>query len=274
MAKRKKPPVPRRTPRRPELSRLDKLIYNIMMVLSPFAAIALLVILIRWQERFAAEPGALAANHFKWGYILAFLWLLYHARLFLDWKHAKIPLFGRRDITYGPPEFLPVYPIFRPHPKVRRSPEEEKSVKARKRFYTLGWAVVLAALLLTLLPRDMLMKDGSVKEYNCFNMVSGGCGREDVDRICLRTFLDGGRRNKYPNFEIELTAGRETYRFQGGDALGDRSGYLRELIQLREAFAADGIPVEIDLGVSLDSLITRKDFTEEEAALLHQLFGT
>lgn len=279
MAKKRR--KPRRRPQIPALSRGDKAIYIMLMILSPVAGFGLLYLATRWQIRIAAEGGALAAATNPLGGVLLFLFAFFHAGIFLQLKQDKVHLFGRRDITYGPPQWREAYPIFRKHPKVERKPGELWSLRWRWRAYLTAWAVVLLVFFLLLCPRSAWNADGSVVVYNSFNQVREEYTIEEIDQVCFETafFRTGGKYTRHYKSGVQAcvtTSDGEVFRFDYRDFnyISDESDDgLRAMVKLKAIFDPDIVEYRIDPENDLEDVISDRNYNEEMIALLHQLFG-
>lgn len=279
MAKKRR--KPRRRPQIPALSWGDKAIYNVLTALSPAVAFGLLYLATRWQLRIVAEGGALAASTNLLGGILLFLFVCFHVAIFLQLKQNKVHLFGRRDITYGPPQWRAAYPIFRPHPKVERKPDELWSLRLRWAAYLAAWVVVLTVFLLTLCPRDVWNEDGSVTVHSSSNQIVEEYAPEEITLVCFETtsFRTGGKYGgRYKaGIQVRLTTRDGTeFRFESSNfnyLSDDPDDGLRALLSLKEHFDPGVIEYRIDPDNDLEDVIRDRDYTGEEAKLLYQLFG-
>lgn len=278
MAKKRR--KPRRRPQIPALSRGDKAIYIMLMILSPVAGFGLLYLATRWQIRIAAEGGALAAATNPLGGVLLFLFAFFHAGIFLQLKQDKVHLFGRRDITYGPPQWREAYPIFRKHPKVERKPGELWSLRWRWRAYLTAWAVVLLVFFLLLCPRSAWNADGSVVVYNSFNQVREEYTIEEIDQVCFETafFRTGGKYTRHYKSGVQAcvtTSDGEVFRFDYRDFnyISDESDDgLSAMVRLKDIFDPDIVEYRIDPENDLEDVISDRNYDEEMIDLLHQLF--
>lgn len=278
MAKKRR--KPRRRPQIPALSRTDKAIYHVLMLLSPVFGFGLLYLATEWQSAIAAEGGTVAAVTNPLGGILLLLFAFFHALIFLQLKQEKVHLFGRRDITYGPPQWRAAYPIFRKHPKVERSADELWSLRWRCGAYLTAWAVVLAVFFLTLCPRSAWNADGSVTVWGSFNQVKTEYAAEEITRVCFETtsIRTGGRRSGHYQASVQVrvtTADGEMFRFDPSDfnyLSGEWDDGLRAMVRLKAFFDPDIIEYRIDPENDLEDVISERNYDEEMTALLYLLF--
>lgn len=279
MAKKRR--KPRRRPQIPALSRTDKVIYHVLMILSPVLGFGLLYLATRWQSAIAAEGGTVAAVTNPLGGMLLFLFAFFHAGIFLQLKQDKVHLFGRRDITYGPPQWREAYPIFRKHPKVERKPDELWSLRWRWGAYLTAWAVVLAVFFLTLCPRDAWNADGSVTVWGSFDQVKKEYTVEEIDQVCFETdfFRTGGRRSSRYEAGVQVyvtTADGEVFRFDYSDfnyLSGEADDGLSAMVKLKDIFDPGIIEYRIDPENDLEDVISDRNYNEEMIELLHLLFN-
>jgi hypothetical protein len=269
-----------RRPQVPALSRGDKAIYNVLMVLSPVVGWGCMVLWVEMQNRLAAKPGVMAVSAPKESGILAFVYLFLHVAFFLELKQKKVHLFGRTDITYGPPKWQAAYPIFRKHPKVERKPGEKRKLWRNWTAYIAVWLVILVVLALSFYPRKLWMTDGSVKVYDCTNQLTQVYTPEDIEQLRFETtWRKRGRGFRAQNqavlqIRLWMEDGRE-FRFNYQNlnlSEMERLEELEAMVALKESLPDGTVSHLIDKEYPPENVILDNDYTPEEAALLYQLF--
>ena len=271
-----------RRPQVPALSWGDKAIYNFLAVLSTVMGFVALFLFVRLQGRMTAEPDMMAVSDNPLGGFVLFVYVFSHVGVFLELKRSKVHLFGRRDITYGPPKWKEAYPIFRKHPKVSRKPAELRRLRLEWIGYLVGWAVVLTVCCMTFFPRQVWLADGSVKVYDRTNQLAHHYEPEDVEQLRFETTWDRKGRGFHGRYSAELQIrlrmedGREfLFNWQAFNISDmERLEELRAMAALKDALPEGKVSHLIAEGYAPEDVILDNDYTPEEAALLRQLFGS
>ena len=262
-----------RRPQVPALSWGDKAIYNALAALSTVMGFVALFLFVRLQGRMTAEPGVLAVSDNPLGGFVLFAYVFSHVGVFLELKRHKVHLFGRRDITYGPPKWKEAYPIFRKHPKVSRKPEELRKLRLEWIGYLAGWAVVLAICCMTFFPRQVWMMDGSVKVYDRANQLTAQYAHGDVEQLRFETTWNKHGKWRYSaelRVRIRMEDGTEV--LFSDQELGLSETTLEAMVELKESLPEGIVSHLIHADYPPEAVIRDNDCSPEEAALLRKLF--
>lgn len=132
---------------------------------------------------------------------------------------AKLPIFGRRDITYGPPKWDNVYPLFRKgRPKKALRPAEKKYRRFSAALLAAWLGLCVAVTPLAVYGRDCLYTDGSIRIYNVWNVETDRYRADDMAALIFETYHDDGEWG--PGVTVELQNGKRVwfadYNFRGG----------------------------------------------------------
>ncbi len=285
--------------RMPPLSLLDKTIYGILILLSFGLYIGIIFLSLFLCDRVAhSAPDVLAAiegTSILWAVIPAFVPTLIALSLFGSSFSDSRPIFGKKGIKYGPPQYPPVYPIFMKNkPPVWVSEAQKKSRKT-------GAIVLLILIVVSILPyplsiygRDSLQTDGSIIEYNIFNRESEYHQREDVVAVEFSLKEDNSGesfdRNRtwftrilgkvlesrsYTVCVTITTDDGERFVFRSGDFLewgrDERTSWLPDMLLLKSLFPPECVTCE-----DADKLVYAvRDYAlnEQDAELLYELFS-
>lgn len=265
-----------RRPQVPALSWGDKAIYNLLAALSAVMGFVALFLFVWLQGRMTAEPGILAVSDNPLGGFVLWVYVFIHMCIFLDLKLHKVHLFGRRDITYGPPKWKEAYPIFRKHPKVSRKPSELRWLHMKWIAYLAGWAVVLTICCMTFFPRQVWMMDGRVKVYDRSNQLIQHYSHGDIEQLRFETTWSKSGRGFAARYSAELQVriwmedGTEilfSYR-----ELHPSERALEAMVDLKNSLPDGTVSCLIDKDYTPEDVIRDNDYTPEEAALLRKLF--
>ena len=269
MAKKKK-----RRAKMPALSKLDKAIYFILFLTAIVLIYAILgaALFIARKIAFADVDVIAFREHAGILWILPLLLtLLVLLGVAIDGTYnAKLPIFGRRDITYGPPKWADHYPLFqkgRSQKALRPTEEKRRRIGAALLSVWLGLCVAVTPL--AMYGRDCLYRDGSIRIYNMWNVETTRYRADDMQSVTFETYHDNGQW--MPAVTVELHNGK-SYWFSYGDFRGNASETLACMEQLRSA--APKHVLRYDGTDRLDAVIEDLDIENEtDIARLYALFG-
>ena len=259
----------------PPLSLLDQGIYLALSILGVFFCGFLFFGRLILRDRIAFADPQVVANGDGMGGVWFLPLLTYAAMEYFvspqQKAQARQPLFGKKGVKYGPPQWPPVYPRFsRDYPK----PERTARLSVRLVSWLLAQLLPLVLLLLLALPsvcsRTCLNTDGSIRVYNAFNRETEFHAAEQMEAVSISTNSSRhGPKNTNVTWTIRLTLTDET-----GDAhffyYRDMRGGLSNLIQIKSCY--DPEIIQIRGTGQLDKVIEEYHFNEEECQLLYQLF--
>ena len=264
--------------RTPPLSRLDRAIYIIAMLL--FGPL-ILGILIGWDElheRIAfRDPNVIA---FKAGIFAVFPFLLFLVGVLIALAccySSKRPIFGDKTIRYGDyPWKTDLFPLFGPqHKSVQRRPTEQRFRRIVIRVVAGVLALTLLLLAIDINRRTCLREDRTIVTYNSLNRPGEPVSiARDCDRITIRVY-------EYTNYRswstywyygvIIYRADGKKYEFTSRDFDCGHTDCIRQMLAIKALFSADQITIEReDL---LDDVIEYNQLDVAQAALLRRLFA-
>ncbi len=270
----------KRSQQMPPLSFVDKLIYWAIMALLCTAYFALLLGPLQLSRIIAfSDVEVIAVVDNASALWLIVPWLTFSLMTFILWEQAykkRIPIFGRKNIRYGPPAWPKIYPLFMKNkPPVWVS---ERKKKNRKRIAT----VLLIVLLVSFIPfpwslygRDCLFFDGSIAQYNMFNNQTHEFRSGDIADIEIETFrYSTGRYSRKKHWGVRMvfkTVGGKKYTFEHGDFRNDAHSELGQMLNVKKRYNPGIIHYE---GLeNLGRVIADRNLTQEEVRMLYQLFG-
>ena len=263
--------------RTPPLSKLDRAIYMIAMLL--FVPL-ILGILIGWDElheRIAfRDPNVIA---FKAGIFGVFPFLLFLVGVLIALAccySSKRPIFGDNTLRYGDyPWKTDLFPLFGPQRRtVRRRASEQ-------RFRTVVRRIAAVALILSLLlaalgvyRRTCLRDDRTIVTYNSLDQAGEPVSiPRDCERIMFRAKIAGSKTPDWVYGVKFFCKDGDTYEFTDRDfdlRNGGHTACLRKLLAIKALFSPSQITIERqDL---LDDVIEHNRLDETQAALLRRLF--
>ncbi len=273
----------KRLHRMPPLSFVDKLIYWTAFLLLIAGTIALIFFPLYLRRKIAfSDSAAIAmADH------ASLLWLLvplmtFSLMTFILWLQPyqnRKPIFGRKNFKYGPPAWPKVYPLFMKNkPYVyesRRKQEKQKRVAV----------ILLVVLLISFIPfplslygRDCLRSDGSIMQYNMFNVQTQQFSPGDIADIEIETYRYGGKGTWPKRYGVQMvfrTTGGKTYTFRQRDFRKDTdaeiSYWLEAMLNVKERY--DPRIIHYDDLKRLDRVVADNGLSGEEVDLLYKLFG-
>ena len=263
--------------RTPPLSKLDRAIYIIAMLL--FGPL-ILGILIGWDElheRIAfRDPNVIA---FKAGIFAVFPFLLFLVGVLIALAccySSKRPIFGDKTIRYGDyPWKTDLFPLFGTQRKaVRRRASEQRFRTAVRRIAAVALILSLLTASLGVYRRTCLRDDRTIVTYNSLNQAGEPVSiPRDCDRITIKaekfTYRSGAPSWYYG--VIIYSADGKKYEFTSRDFNCGHTDCIRQMLAIKALFSPGQITVEReDL---LDDVIEHNGLDEAQAALLRRLFA-
>lgn len=273
----------RRIHQMPRLSPLDKLIYRIMMMLLIAVYFLSLFIPFHLRELISFRDDTVIAAT-SGGDILLILipWITFFLMTFLLWLQAyqdRRPIFGIRNFKYGPPAWPKIYPLFMKNkPRVYISPRAKKQRRSLAIFLVTVLLVSFLFFPLALYGREVLHYDGSITEYSPFNRITHAFYSGECAEIQIGTYrYSAGKYNTTVNWGVKMTFIMENgrkYVFDHRDFRRDTQTdicyWLTAMLNIKGRHRPEIISYH---GTDkLDRVISNRNLSEAEQALLYQLF--
>ncbi|MBR4308182.1 MAG: hypothetical protein IKT58_01165 [Oscillospiraceae bacterium] len=268
----------KRKPLAPPLSFLDRCIYGIVILMSFTLPIVGIILLMHFAERkYTADPTVLAyACGNEW--LCLFPFVLYILISGLVWGDMAMtdrkPLFGRKDVRYGPPQWAPIYPVFsKKYRKVWRRPAHS-TVISLKRKGTRAWLIGLAVTLL--LSTFAIGCRRTVTEGDVFHRISS-FGREtiytpeDPESLSIGIHKVGKTPGNYTlSMTFSMKDGRNMRFSMGNFTEGTRMECLAAMLRLKSYVDPQNISYYGQR--RLLWYMSKEGFSYEERLLFSQLY--
>ena len=262
-------------PKAPPLSLADRRLYRVMVWGSMLGS---------WVYWFTVD-ACKHATAFLSGHIIAYsydLWGLVYgcaglalAFLFIWMREKRYPVFGNREVMYGPPQYNEVYPLLGRH-EVSCHPSEEwkKTAATLKCLWLLSFTVLLSGLLL-ITPAYVLTEEDSVEVRNRLGRITETYTVEQItsmelEMLRIRYVCDVGMR-------LEMADGEEFF-FRSDhmdftiDPETGENRVLTTMQRIKDQLPPAAITIE---GVdSLPEVVEDWSMSPAEEAQLYALFET
>lgn len=276
MARKKKP----RKPQMPPLGTLDKWIYGIALAVTGVGMLGFLLLGWLLSKGIAfADPRVVAADYGGLAGILLSGWCVVVFMTLLLRANRDHPIFGRKDISYGPPKYPEIYPLMMKNaPDTWRSPTVAANRRINRKillWLAVGTLVIsMAAFLLGLNNRTVLHGEGSISVYSGWNREKEHFDTQDVLEVRLNTYLQRGGKGEPSSWNVEtyVVFEERSYRFRAVDFEGDWFRRLQTMLSLKQEYMRRGIPVVIGGTDRLEDVIDDRNLGPEEVELLYRLF--
>ena len=265
MSKKKKT---RRKPQTPPLSFLDRCIYGIGFLLVIVIFVFVFWFYVAFPHRFALQDSFVIAVDERLTTLWFFPFCFYLGISLLVIVSVpytmKKPIFGNPEITYGPPHWESIYPLFGKQ-KNKRKPSSKERKGTSVLFF--GWLIIFFIFFFlsffSLFGRNTLMQNGDITVYNVFNQEKRNYSVRDVSEL----EIEAGRKSSGKAgttwsvwLTFEMTDGKR-YSFAPS---------LENMLQIKSLIDEHKIIIE---GVeNLDKVIDDQNYTPEELELLYELF--
>ncbi|MBQ8408081.1 MAG: hypothetical protein IJY39_04385 [Clostridia bacterium] len=183
----------------------------------------------------------------------------------------KQPIFGNKK--YKPKWSVPIiktYPIFS-----KEFRQQVLSKKSTKSIIFSFFVIFLAFLLLSLTilsfgiyPRKVLNKQNEFQKYNSFNTLVRTDKIEDADELIIK--IERSSRGRSYSIKLKFVFDGESYVIGSSFKDMSRKESLEYLLYLKSFFDEGEYTIKNDGRIA--SLIYDRNYTEEEAELIYQLF--
>ncbi len=263
----------------PTLGWLDKLIYYTAMALALIAIILSLILYTSIPESIAfCDPDVIARTQGVGNaqFIWLILWLTVAFILICIPYSNKKPIFGKKGVKYGPPAYLPVYPLFMKNKPYRFiSPKELKRKKKTK-------IVVSTVLIITFLfsvcmfvlsfsGRAVMNIDGTITVYNACNQEVEHYSKSDISSINLETYRLSSRQTYNWTIRFEINTDDETFHYYLGSFKDTSQNQLNTMLYVKEKLYPNS--VTISNTENLQKAIDDQNLSSvEEQQLIYELF--
>lgn len=280
MAKKSKK-VKKRPHPMPKLGFADQCVYWTAMILTGGGSLAVMVLWIILSDRVAfADDRVVAAiggrGQLNWFWLFLWLFLAFLIILAGPWQH-RFPIFGRKDIKYGPPAYPWTYPLLMKNkPRHWVSPRVQANTKKARRIAIAAAALTLAFSLAmfprSLYGRSVLLRDGTVTVYSPGNQETAHYKFSEITAVELDTHYHRRRKscsgNWYVSMVVRFSDGTD-FSFPSGSFSGDWEQTLRTMLEMKARY---GGLVTIAGTEDLPELVYHQELTPEAEALLYELF--
>jgi hypothetical protein len=275
MSKKKKT---RKKPQTPPLSFLDQCIYGVGFLLVIITFVFVFWFYCGFPHRFALQDGFVIAADERlttlWFFPLWFYLVISLLGIVAIPCTMKKPIFGNSEITYGPPHWENIYPLFGKQKNKRKPSSKERKGTAVLFF---GWLTIFFIFFFlsffSLFGRNTLMQNGDITVYSVFNQEKRNYSVMDISTLEIQTgsYSTGKGFSTYWRTEYEFTMndGR-SYEFTDSCFRSDRDAF-ENMIKMKTLVDRQKITIE---GVeNLDKVIDDNHYTPEELELLYELFA-
>lgn len=258
----------------PSLSALDKGIYYVSIVVFLLSGAFFCPFIIGdYRKQLFQSGDALAISGFEsWLVLLGLVLGGGLALLMFCLLQKKQPIFGKNNITYGPPQWKSVYPLF-------SKQFWRITVKNKKRVITVCSVALLIVLIVPILtlfclqPRKCLHNDGSISVYNYLNENTATYKVSNVEkiRIYTRVFSRKGSDDYGIQLEFTMDNGERFWfaynEFRAGS--DDIHGSITGARHVKSLFDPDAIIIEEH--VDIQNVIDSMNLNQQEIELLYDL---
>ena len=273
----------KRTNQMPRLSLVDKLIYWIIMLVLICLYFLLYLIPVNLHNRIAFEEASVIASYEKAGFLWFLIpWMTFFLMTFILWVvpyENRRPIFGIRNFKYGPPAWPKIYPLFMKNkPYVYVGPQAKKGRKHIAIFLVILLLLSFLPFPLCLYGRKTLHNNGSITEHNAFNQMIHSFYAGECKEVQIGTFrYSTGRYNTKTHWGVKMTFIMENgrkYVFDHRDFRRDTQTdicyWLTAMLNIKGRHRPEIISYH---GTDkLDRVISNRNLSEAEQALLYQLF--
>lgn len=263
-----------------ELGRLDRAIYGmVILLLLVFGGLMIPVFLMLENQIPFLDTTVIGYSNRAGilGLALACVLIGFVIAALIGGRTRKFPIFGAAGVTYGGPEWTPVYPLLM---STRNAPEEVRKIVREGRQLVcipLAGALIAAAIFgVSLCSGNRLFEDGSIRWLWGFGWEVERFEPEDVEQVTVSVRHAGSSRGiserKYEIvLEFQMTDDRTCSFFLRDfrrDGIVSQVGLLEQLLRRYE-----DAELIFEGGGHFAELIQDQQYPPEDQAILRELFG-
>ncbi len=267
---------------KPQLSKLDKFIYDLLLII--FIIIAILsinaFIPLVTKLSFFDESVIAATPHFSiiWSVPFLLLILLTPLEILIENQTKHKAIFGNKSIDYR--RFsTTLRPIFGEERNKAITEKQRKSRNTKLIAWFVSFLILGAIGCLGLFGRDVLTTDGRIIEYSAFNNVREEYAINDISKVEYSTYYSSGGRYSPDTYdysvEIYILNSDDSYLFDNqsfkNNKQDDISTSLNEMIRLKETVYKNK-KITFNAQTELSKIAEHNKFSEKETKLLYKLF--
>ena len=262
----------------PALGWVDKLIYYTAMAVVLLFAILTLVLYSHLRESIAyCDPDVIASMN-GIGYA-QFIWMIFWfitAFVLICVPYGKKqPIFGKKGVKYGPPAYLPVYPLFMKNKPYKWVSERE--VKRKKKAKTISALALILTFLfscgmftLSLSGRAVLNNDGTITVYNAINKETEHYKKSDITSVSLETHKYYSRYSNYWTIRYVMNTEDKKFEYAIGSFKGADQEQLQNMLYVKEELYPNLIT--ISGSENLQKVFRDQNLSAEEQKQVYELF--
>ena len=266
----------------PKLSFVDHCVYWLILAVAliPSGLCVYMTFFLRNRVAFADAAVAAARAHASVGWFLpGFCWSYGMALGLWCVKYTgRYPIFGRRGVKYGPPAYPKIYPVFMKNkPKVWVSERAKESKRMSALILAAVTVVFLLLASLSISGRDVLYEDGRLAEYNMFGVCTEEVDKPFVEKVEFGVHKESSGKAGRVYYSVDMTlwtADGEKYYFEESDFRRTKDTEIRywiiAMLNIKEAYPGK---VTCEDGAKVDRVLARSLWSDEERALIRELFG-
>lgn len=269
---------------KPQLSKLDKVIYYLIFLLLIGVCMSLFFLIQEIKANiFFSDANILAYNDRMTVMWLLFLFgfLIVNSVGFFEETYGKRKaIFGNKKVDYTKHNYQ-FYPFFYKGNKPKKKMTEDKKREIKVNFTLWLIAFIFCCLLSSfgIFGREVLTKDGQIIKYSVFNNVKEQHYVSDINEIEFTTYSTRHRKRYDYNYGINLYIKNSDIVFSfNNDSFGktnNQSRYsttIEGMNYLRDTVYKDK-KITYDIEVSLEEITKNNNMTEEEIEKLYKFFN-
>lgn len=261
--------------KKPPLSKLDKAIYIVGIMLGIAWGITFMFICIATIPKavVSSDESIISYNSRISGLwcelpLIMFFWF-FPGVLFACLMNAKQPIFGNK--RYKPPTFAPVikaYPLFSKEFRQNLTDEAKRKIKKTAKSILITFIVCVIIFPFGIYPREAIDKNYNFLSYNSFDQKIRSSNIKEADHLIIR--ITSGRRSSRRYIRMEFKFEGKTYTFSEHHFDGmTREEALKHMVYLKSFFDED--EYEIINAHLIDAYIYQRGYSNTELALVYDL---
>lgn len=269
---------------KPQLSKLDKVIYYLIFLLLIGVCMGLFFLIQEIKENiFFSDANILAYNDRMTVMWLLFLFgfLIVNSVGFFEETYGKRKaIFGNKKVDYTKHNYQ-FYPVFYKGNKPKKKMTEDKKREIKVNFTLWLIAFIFCCLLSSfgIFGREVLTKDGQIIKYSVFNNVKEQYYVSDISEVEFTTYSTRHKRRYDYSYAIKLHLKNsddwyifDNTSFEGTNGQSYYTTSIDNMKYLRDTIYKDK-KITYNKEIPLDEIVKNKRMTQEEIEKLYEFFN-
>lgn len=258
----------------PKLGWKDQLLYWSLIIPNMVLSLGGIFISLLAQDMVAFSDRRVVASTVGEGNLNSFFLMLWCMIAFVvilaGFQQHRIPVFGRKDVTYGQPKYDDIYPLLsKDRPRKKLSPSQKTRRIIAAMLILVSFLFSAAMFPRSFYGRAVLLEDGTIEVYNASNELTHHYSTDEITEVRMNTYASGKYGGNWKAEMVVTAEDEEVFRYAAHSFAGDDLQQLQTMLTMKVQY---GSLVTIQGTEALADVIQDQKYDMQEQALLYSLF--